>query len=149
MSLCRKGYQCFYNFYLFLMLKQDTFSLFTYWCKCILFEIKIIKDYQYTRTLWECAVLSGEHRLYNRENNRLLGGGFATPPFFLCNLSKLTYWCKCILFEIKIIKDYQCSRTLWECGVLSGEHRLYNRENNRLLGGGFAAPPFSCVAFLN
>ena len=25
------------------MLKQDTFSLFTYWHKCIIFEIKIIK----------------------------------------------------------------------------------------------------------
>ena len=42
--------------------------------------------------------------------------------------------------------------TLWECGVLGGEHRLYNHKNNLnwgalphppFLGGGFAPyPPF-------
>ena len=62
------------------MLKKDTFSLFTYWHKCILFEIKIIKDYQYSRILWECGVLDGEHRLYNREN--FLNRGLCPQPPF-------------------------------------------------------------------
>ena len=74
-------YQCFYNFYPFLMLNQDTFSLCTYWRKCILFEIKMIKDYQYSQSLWECGVLGGEHRLYNRKNYLNWEALPPSPPF--------------------------------------------------------------------
>ena len=46
-------------------------------------------------TLWECRVLSGEHRLYNCRNylnwglhpSPLLGGGLSPTPLFLISLS--------------------------------------------------------------
>ena len=88
-----KQYQCFYNFYHFLMLKQDTFSHFTYWWKCILFEIKIIKEYPIG--LFLCR--KGYQCFYNFYHYLMLKQD---------TFSLFTYWRKCILFEIKIIKDY-------------------------------------------
>ena len=32
--------------------------------------------------------------------------------------------------------------TLWECGVLGGEHRLYNSENSLNWGASPPSPPF-------